>query len=133
MFVFWGLKTMQKLSGGWRVEIEHAREWLCMRLFEPFLDTPVGQLAEQMRCLLDREYSRNLVLEMDQVFHLSGRLLRQIQLLEEHLSCQGGELRLSGLSDDCYASVQKVKLEARFPRFHTRQQALTSHAPRNPR
>ena len=58
---------MQELSGGWRVEIDHAREWLCMRLFEPFLNTPVQQLAEQIRCLLDREYSRNLVLEMDQV------------------------------------------------------------------
>jgi anti-anti-sigma regulatory factor len=133
MFVFWGLKIMQELSGGWRVEIDHAREWLCMRLFEPFLNTPVQQLAEQIRCLVDRELSRNLVLEMDQVFHLSGRLLRQIQLLEEYLNWQGGELRLSGLSDECYAAVRKVKLEARFPRFHTRQQALSSHYPGNPR
>ena len=83
--------------------------------------------------LVDRELSRNLVLEMDQVFHLSGRLLRQIQLLEEYLNWQGGELRLSGLSDECYAAVRKVKLEARFPRFHTRQQALSSHYPGNPR
>ena len=104
-----------------------------MRLFEPFLNTPVQQLAEQIRHLVDRELSRNLVLEMDQVFHLSGRLLRQIQLLEEYLNWQGGELRLSGLSDECYAAVRKVKLEARFPRFHTRQQALSSHYPGNPR
>ena len=85
MFVFWGLNTMQELSGGWRVEIEHAREWLCMRLFEPFLHTPVQQLAEQIRCLRDREYSRNLVLEMDHVIHLNGRLMRQLQLGQEAL------------------------------------------------
>jgi anti-anti-sigma regulatory factor len=124
---------MQELHGGWRVEIDHTREWLCMQLFEPFLNTPVQQLAEQIRRLLDREFSRNLVLEMDHVFHLSGRLMRQIQLLEEHLSCQGGELRLSGLSDECYEAVERTKMEARFPRFHTRQQALSGHNPRHPR
>ena len=104
-----------------------------MQLFEPFLNTPVQQLAEQIRRLLDREFARNLVLEMDHVFHLSGRLLRQIQLLEEHLSYQGGELRLSGLSDECYEAVERTKMEARFPRFHTRQQALSGHNPRHPR
>ena len=124
---------MQELPGGWKVEIDQTREWLCLRLFEPFLNTPVQQLAEQIRRLLDREFARNLVLEMDQVFHLSGRLMRQIQILEEQLSYQGGELRLSGLSDECYEAVERTKMEARFPRFHTRQQALAGHNPRYPR
>ena len=124
---------MQELPGGWRVEIDHTREWLCKQLFEPFLNTPVQQLAEQIRRLLDREFSRNLVLEMDHVFHLSGRLLRQIQLLDRHLNYQGGELRLSGLSDECYAAVQQVNLHARFPRYRSRQQALNGHHPEKPR
>ncbi|MEE2686183.1 MAG: STAS domain-containing protein [Planctomycetota bacterium] len=133
MSAFWDITIMQELPGGWRVEIDHAREWLCMQLFEPFLQTPVQQLAEQIRRLLDREFARNLVLEMDHVIHLNGRLMRQLQLLDEHLSYQGGELRLSGLSDECYEAVERTKMEARFPRFHTRQQALTGHNPGHPR
>jgi anti-anti-sigma regulatory factor len=124
---------MLELSDGWYAEIEHAREWLCLRLREPFSSSPVCQLAEQIRRLLDRECARHLVLEMDQVLHLTGRLLRQIQLLDQHLNCQGGELRLSGLSDECYAALQQVKLQARFPRYRSRQQALIGHYPEKPR
>lgn len=122
-----------KLIPGWSAEVDHCHEWVCLRLFAPAGETSANRLANSIRRFLQTELIDRLVIEMDQVRQLSGRLLRQLIQLAEDLASQGGSLRLAGLSEDCYQSVRRLSLESRFPRYHDRSQALDGHRPGRPR
>ena len=72
-------RVMVQAAAGWELDVERGPDWLFVR---PRLanaqasDTP--QLAEEIWALLEQNFSRRLVLEMDQVPLLYSHLIGQL-------------------------------------------------------
>lgn len=121
------------LTPGWNAEVDRCHEWICLRLLGPPGDTPTSRLASAIRKFLRSELADCLVLEMDQVLRMSGRLMRQLMQLDQDLAREGGSLRLVGLSEECYLAFERMKLQSRFPRYRSRHHAFAGHRPGRPR
>ena len=123
-----------EIGSGWTVEIEHGPDWMFGRLHSdaPY-DTRGLEFAETIYRLLDQEFGHRLVLEMDDVPHLTSEIVGQLVLLHKRITSRGGLIRLSGLSDANYDVLSSARLAGRFPRFHNRQEAVHGFRPNKPK
>ncbi len=75
-------------------------------------ETEVG-LAEQVWHLLEQNFTRRVVLELDQVGCLTSHLIGQLVLLQERVLGDGGVIRICGLSSANEAVLGQSGLLAR--------------------
>ncbi len=81
-------------------------------------ETEVG-LAEQVWHLLEQNFTRRVVLELDQVGCVTSQLIGQLVLLQDRVLADGGVIRICGLSSANEAVLSQHGLMARFLCYDT--------------
>lgn len=122
------------LAPGWTIEVDRGPDWLFFRLHgeEPF-ETDGIALSALLWQVLEQEFSRRLVIEMDEIRLLRSHLIGELVLLHKRLQSQGGMLRLAGLTDKNYAVLSGCRLADRFPQYRNREDAVMGYRPAKPR
>jgi anti-anti-sigma factor len=122
------------LCPGWSVEVERGPDWLFVRLrgVEFGADASVS-LAEEIWRMLEQEFTRRLVLEMQDVSVLPSELIAELVRLHKRISAHGGLMRLSGLSEANQKVLQQCRLADRFPQFANRPDAVMGQHSNHPR
>ncbi|HTU25937.1 MAG TPA: hypothetical protein VMF30_11100 [Pirellulales bacterium] len=97
------------------------------------LDGPQLDLAEQVWQLLEQNFTRRVVLELDQIGCLTSDLVDQLTQLQEHVLAEGGVMRVCGLSSLNEAVLSECGLLGRFLCYSTRPDAVMGYHPPRPR
>ncbi|HEX4144906.1 MAG TPA: hypothetical protein VHY91_15485 [Pirellulales bacterium] len=97
------------------------------------LDTAHLELAEQVCVLLEQNFTRRVVLELDQVGCLTSDLIGQLVLLQDRILAEGGVIRFCGLSSANEAVLSECGLLGRFLCYNTRPDAVMGYRPPRPR
>jgi anti-anti-sigma regulatory factor len=90
-------------------------------------------LAEQVWHLLEQNFTRRVVLELDQIGDLTSHFVGQLVSLREHVVAQGGVLRICGLSKANEGVLSRCGLLGRFLSYATRPDAVMGYQPLRPR
>jgi anti-anti-sigma factor len=94
---------------------------------------PDEQFAEAIWEMLETQFTRRVVLEVDELRALPSWLVGQLVKLHKRVHSSGGMLRLCGLSDTNQAVLQTSRLDDRFPQYRDRREALMGRRPTKPR
>ncbi len=122
-----------ELSSGWKTEVERGPDWLFVKLLNPpEEDAASATLAETLWDLMQQHLLRRVVLEVGERVMLRSSLVGEIVQLNSRIRESGGLLRLCGLSDRNQEALKVVRLDAQFPRYANREEALM-HRPMRPR
>jgi anti-anti-sigma factor len=118
----------------WNVSVDRGPDWLFIRL-EPTTQPPAdySTVAEQVWQVVQQHFIYRVVLELEGLTTFPSSLIGQLVLLHKRLHTQGGVLRLCGLSDQQEQAIQCSRLDARFPAYPNREQAVWGHRPAQPR
>ena len=129
-----GATIVLETARTWSVSVDRGPDWLFIRL-EPASGTPVDYagMAEQVWQVVQQHFVYRVVLEMQGVTVCPSSLIGQLVLLHKRLHTQGGVLRLCGLSPNQEQAIQCSRLDARFPAYPNREQAVWGHRPPQPR
>ena len=115
---------MLAVAPGWELEVERGPDWLLVRIRSLDRASTEPPLADAIWELLERHFTYRAVLELDQVqllnSHLIGQLVRLYRRIREH----DGVLRLCGLSPYNLTVLRTCHLEARFPPYRDREEAV---------
>jgi anti-anti-sigma factor len=155
-----GATGMAQTAERWELDIERGPDWLFIRphgLPQSFRqrresDGPSGavrpadlhdvspphfaeapELADEVWSLVERNFTRRLVLELDGINYLSSTLIGQLMRLVKRMSSQEGLLRICGLSADNRAVLDQCRLSARLPCYKDRVDAVMASHPAKPR
>jgi anti-anti-sigma regulatory factor len=90
-------------------------------------------LAEQVCQLLEQNFTRRVVLELDQIGCLTSDLVGQLVLLQDRILAEGGVIRVCGLSSANEAVLSECGLLGRFLCYNTRPDAVMGYRPPRPR
>jgi anti-anti-sigma regulatory factor len=90
-------------------------------------------LAEQVWHLLEQNFTRRVVLELDQLGSLTTQLVGQLVALQERVVGEGGLVRICGLSPANQAVLEHCGLLGRFVCYDTRPDAVMGYRPPQPR
>lgn len=118
----------------WNISVDRGPDWLFIRL-EPAPGAAVDYscLAEQVWQVVQQHFIYRVVLELEGIDIFPSSLIGQLVLLCKRLHAQGGVLRLCGLSPHQELAIQCSRLDARFPAYSNREQAVWGHRPSQPR
>jgi anti-anti-sigma factor len=123
-----------ELAPGWALDLERGPDWLFIRLRPPrHGDTAQAELAEALWQKMDQSFSHRVVLEMDDLWLLRSWMIGELVKLHTRLSQHGGMLRLCGLSEDNQEVLRQCRLEASFPNYRNRNEAVMGYRPAQPR
>jgi anti-anti-sigma regulatory factor len=90
-------------------------------------------LADQVWQLLEQNFTRRVVLELDQVGCLTSQLVGQLASLQDRVVAEGGLIRICGLSSANQAVLGQCGLLGRFVCYDTRPDAVMGYRPPRPR
>lgn len=124
---------MVEIAPGWVANVDRGPDWLFVKLHnsDPLSDEGLC-LAENLWEILRQHFVGRMVLELDEV-DLRSHLLSQLLALHRKIDCNGGVLRLCGVSDENQQVLRASRLEGRFPQFRSREEAVYGHRPAQPR
>lgn len=123
-----------ELAPGWTTDLERGPDWLFVRLRAPHgCDAAGADLAERLWKLLDQQFTRRLVLELDDVPVLRSALIGEIVRLHKRIHAHGGMMRVCGLSDSNREVLRMCRLDGRFPAYDSRTDAVMGVRPGQPR
>jgi len=100
---------------------------------DPQLDAAHLDLAEQVWQLLEQNFARRVVLELDQIGCLTSELIGQLVLLQDRVLAEGGIIRVCGLSSVNATVLSECGLLNRFLCYNTRPDAVMGYHPPRPR
>ncbi|MFV1967926.1 MAG: hypothetical protein ACC628_21040 [Pirellulaceae bacterium] len=122
------------LVPGWTMELDRGPGWLFVRLrgTAPFDAQGIG-VADRVVKLLEQEFGHRVVVELDDVDMLRSELVGELVRLHKRVCSRDGLMRVSGLSDSNYEVLRTNRLHHRFPRFHSRADAVMGTRPCQPR
>jgi hypothetical protein len=124
---------MLDTAQGWSVKVERGPDWLFVRLSSaPDHLGDYSHLAEQLWSILSQHFIYRLVLEMD-VKDFPSSLIGQLVMLHKRLCSHEGVIRLCGLTAGQWRALESCRLEARFPHYENRDEAVHGHRPTQPR
>jgi anti-anti-sigma regulatory factor len=113
------------LTSGWSADVDRGPDWLMVRLHAPATRAGDGAgLADDLWSLLRGHLVRRMVLELDEIDRLRSGLVGQLVTLQDRVSNDGGVLRVCGLSDENCKVLRTCRLDARFPNYHDRREAI---------
>ncbi len=126
---------MVQIAHAWELDVERGPDWLFVRprgvghetLELAEADAPA--LAEEIWVLLEKYFTRRLVLELDQIGHLNSFLIGQLVRLHKRIGTQGGIMRLCGLSDVNRRVLDQCRLSGRLPCYDDRAGAVMAVRP----
>ena len=90
-------------------------------------------LADQVWQLLEQNFTRRVVLELDQIGGLTSELVEQLVFLQDRILAEGGVVRICGLSSANEAVLSECGLLCRFVCYNTRPDAVMGYRPPRPR
>ena len=126
---------MVQIAHGWELDVERGPDWLFVRphsLSHDPLEFVAGDspdLADEVWALIEKYFTRRLVLELDQIGHLNSYLIGQLVRLYKRISTQGGLIRLSGLSAANRSVLDQCRLTGRLPCYDNRTDAVMATRP----
>jgi anti-anti-sigma factor len=125
---------MLETARSWNVSVDRGPDWLFIHL-EPAPESPAdySTVAEQVWQVVQQHFVYRVVLELENLATFPSSLIGQLVLLHKRLHTQGGVLRLCGLTPQQEQSIQCSRLDARFPAYPNREQAVWGHRPAQPR
>jgi anti-anti-sigma factor len=125
---------MLETARGWNVSVERGPDWLFIKLqAAPGAAGDFSSVAEQVWQVLQQHFVYRVVLEFEGLASLPSSLIGQLVMLHKRLHMQGGVLRLCGLSDMQQQAINCSRLDARFPAYRSREEAVWGHRPTQPR
>ncbi len=124
---------MVQIAEGWELDVERGPDWLFVRPHFMTRATDTPPLAEQVWALLEQNFTSRLVLELDQIPLLHSYLIGQLVWLHKRIHVTGGVLRICGLSSANQSVLRMCQLEARFPLYTNREDAVRGYRPPQPR
>src|SRR5690606_41080198 len=87
----------------WTFDVERGPDWLFLKVHAPENGDAEGiPLAAEIWELMQREFARRVVLELDSLNILRSCVIGQLVQLHKRVYNNGGMMRLVGLSDDNY-------------------------------
>ncbi len=125
---------LAEVSNGWSFDVERGPDWLFVKLHGPQNGDGEGvPLAEMIWDLMQQQFARRLVLEMEDLNILRSYVIGQLVQLHKRVYTHDGLMRLVGLSPDNNSVLVACRLHERFPRYATREDAVMGHRPSKPR
>jgi anti-anti-sigma factor len=118
------------VAHGWELDVERGPDWLFVRPQGLPADGDQTALAEQVWSLLERNFSRRLVLELDRVDAIRSALIGQLVWLHKRIHAGGGTMRLTGLTASGYDTLRICRLDDRFPNYSNRAEAVLGSKPK---
>jgi anti-anti-sigma factor len=126
--------TMLEVAPGWSTDVTRGPDWLFVRLRVSSPDwLDASGLAQSVWAILEQQFARRLVLELDELPHLSSSLLGELVRLSKRVRAKGGLIRLCGLSEENLGMLQLMRLDVCFPHFSSRADAVKGFRPIQPR
>ena len=97
-------------------------------LLAPILigDDPIDRMAEEMAEIIDAEDNPRIVMNFEQVRHISSMMLGTLIALFNRVQARGGQLRLAALRDRHRRLLVLVGLDGVFEVHATPEQAAAS-------
>jgi anti-anti-sigma regulatory factor len=109
----------------WELEAEQGPDWLFVRLHAPLHDEGSGgHLAEEICHMMQQQFTRRVVLELNEIVKLNHSLIEELLDLQQRVCDQGGTLRVCGLSDHLQEVLGTYPLIQRFCIYHNREEAI---------
>ena len=116
---------MVDLAPGWKTELDHGPEWLFVRMYGPFGESADATgLAESIQLLMQQEFVRRIVLELDGLGDLPQDFLHELFQLRDLVDSEGGILRLCGLCNMHRMRLSEYDFTQRFVPCRTREDAV---------
>lgn len=113
------------ISAGWSMDVDRGPEWLFVRLHCPGDGKCDGvKLAQFLWLQLEQQFTRRLVLELDELPMIRSAFLGELVSLYKRIVTKGGCLRLVGLSESNQEVLKLTRLNARLPNFGDRAKAV---------
>jgi anti-anti-sigma regulatory factor len=97
------------------------------------LDIAQFDFAEQIWQMLEQNFTRRVVVELDQIGCLTSDLVDQLVLLQDRILAEGGVIRICGLSSANETVLSDCGLLNRFLCYDTRPDAVMGYRPPRPR
>jgi anti-anti-sigma factor len=132
-------QAMVQIAHGWELDVERGPDWLFVRPHglsdDPLEVVEAGSpdLADEVWALIEKYFTRRVVLELDQVGELNSYLIGQLVRLHKRVSTQGGLMRLSGLSPANRSVLDECQLSSSLPCYDNRTEAVMATRPAQPR
>jgi anti-anti-sigma factor len=125
---------MLELAPGWTIDMERGPDWLIVKLHGPEDGAAEGtNLAERLWSILAQQFTYRLILELDALPVLRSYVVGQLVLLHKRIHAHQGLLRVCGLSEANQAALRACRLDACFPQYRDRHEALMVFRPLQPR
>ena len=123
---------MIELASGWALDVDRGPDWIFISIRGS--DQPSGflPLAENAWKAMEQHFVNRVVVELHDAPFLYSQVLGELVRLQKRVTSSGGLLRLCGLSDDAFESLQVTQLHGILPCFHDRGDAVMGR-PRQPR
>ena len=121
------------LSAGWDIEVDRGPGWLFVQLHEPgggFAGGMESSLAEWLWELLEQNFVRRLVVELEHVTILPSHLIGQLVVLHKRIVTKGGIMRICGLTPQCEQVLRMHRLADRLFPYSNREEAVLGLRPK---
>ena len=122
---------MLEVANGWSLDVARGPDWLFVHLNpadEQWTDTT--GLADALWGLLEQQFARRLVLELQDLPTLSSSLLGELVRLHNRIDRRGGLMRLCGLSQRNLDALRLTRLQRCLPHYGSREDALHGGYPK---
>jgi len=132
---------MVQIAHGWELDVDRGPDWLFVRphsLLPRFSGVGVGDvdmpdLADEIWMLVEQNFARRLVLELDDIGHLDSYLIGQLVRLYKRFCSHGWLMRICGLSRANQSVLDGCRLSGRLPCYDCRSDAVMASRPAQPR
>lgn len=114
-----------ELARGWFLQVEHAPDWLLMRLVQGANDAASDPpVADAVYVEAERQGVFRVLMEFDPRLNLHSSLVGQLVSLQKRICLRGGLFRMCGMSPENYEVIRLMRLTDRLPNYPDRQSAL---------
>jgi anti-anti-sigma regulatory factor len=134
---------MVQIAHGWELDIDRGPDWLFVRphsLLPRFAapaegaeDADMPDLADDIWLLVEQNFARRLVLELDDIGPLDSFLVGQLVRLYKRFCSHGRVMRISGLSGANQKVLDECQLSGALPCYDSRGDAVKAARPMQPR
>ena len=124
------LDQMVNIAANWFLHVDVGPEWLFLRLgkISPNAD-PAPPVAERAWGIVDQHQIHRVVFELESDVALTSHLIGQLVALHKRCQLAGGVMRICGFDDAAYEIIKIMRLDARFPNYRSRQDAVVGNKP----
>ncbi len=90
-------------------------------------EVPIAEIGDQLTSLVDSKPAIKLLLDFDNVEHLSSAVLSMLINLNKRVTDQGGKLKLANIKPQIYEVFRITRLNKLFDIYETTAKAKASY------